>query len=144
MTVEVAAPPVSETPATPGKVDPETLALRAQPARAIRFKRGAVVAIAALGSVSLIATAWVALRSSALHLTGQADDQTVVAKAPTDTLSRLPGSYGDVPKLGPPLPGDLTAPSSIISVRWAWSRRAAKPVAPTRPPRPNAIDGLRN
>tara|TARA_R110000787_G_scaffold52178_1_gene122981 strand:+ start:12630 stop:13850 length:1221 start_codon:yes stop_codon:yes gene_type:complete len=110
MTVEAAAPPAPEAPATPGKVDPETLALRAQPARAIRFKRGAVVVIAALGSVTLIATAWVALRPSALHLAGQADDQTVAAKAPTDTLSRLPGSYGDVPKLGPPLPGDLGRP----------------------------------
>lgn len=110
MTVEAAAPPASETPAAPGKVDPETLALRAQPARAIRFKRGAVVAIAALGSVSLVATAWVALRPSALHLAGQADDQTVTAKAPADALNGLPGSYGDVPKLGPPLPGDLGRP----------------------------------
>ncbi|AOH83265.1 conjugal transfer protein TrbI [Sphingomonas panacis] len=110
MTAEAAAPPASEIPAAPGKVDPETLALRAQPARAIRFKRGAVVAIAALGSVSLVATAWVALRPSALHLAGQADDQTVAAKAPADTLSGLPGSYGDVPKLGPPLPGDLGRP----------------------------------
>ncbi|MES2022306.1 MAG: TrbI/VirB10 family protein [Pseudomonadota bacterium] len=108
MTVETA--PALETPTATGKVDPETLALRAQPARAIRFKRGAVVAITALGSVSLIATAWVALRPSALHLAGQADDQTVVAKAPADTLSGLPGSYGDVPKLGPPLPGDLGRP----------------------------------
>lgn len=110
MTLEAAASPTPGTPTTPGKVDPETLALRAQPARAIRFKRGAVVAIAALGSVSLIATAWVALRPSALHLAGKADDQTVAAKAPTDTLSRLPGSYGDMPKLGPPLPGDLGRP----------------------------------
>ena len=110
MTAEAAAPPAPETPAAPGKVNPETLALRAQPARAIRFKRGAVVAIAALGSVSLIATAWVALRPSALHLTGQSDDQTVAAKAPADTLNGLPGSYGDVPKLGPPLPGDLGRP----------------------------------
>lgn len=110
MTLEAAASPAPGTPTTPGKVDPETLGLRAQPARAIRFKRGVVVAIAALGSVSLIATAWVALRPSALHLAGQADDQTVAAKAPTDTLSRLPGSYGDVPKLGPPLPGDLGRP----------------------------------
>lgn len=110
MTVEAAAPPAPDAPAAQGKVDPETLALRAQPARAIRFKRGAVVAITALGSVSLIATAWVALRPSALHLAGQANDQTVAAKAPTDTLSLLPGSYGDVPKLGPPLPGDLGRP----------------------------------
>ena len=110
MSVETAAPPAPETPAAPGKVDPETLALRAQPARAIRFKRGAVVAIAALGSVSLVATAWVALRPSALHLAGQVDDQTVATKAPADTLNGLPGSYGDVPKLGPPLPGDLGRP----------------------------------
>lgn len=110
MTLEAPASPAPEPPATPAKVDPETLALRAQPARAIRFKRGAVVAIAALGSVSLIATAWFALRPSALHLAGQADGQMVAAKAPADTLSKLPGSYGDVPKLGPPLPGDLGRP----------------------------------
>jgi len=60
--------PANEHLAGSDKVDPETLALRAQPVRAIRFKRGAIVAIAALGSVSLIATAWVALRPSALHL----------------------------------------------------------------------------
>ena len=39
----------------PDKVDPETLAIRARPPRAIRFKRGVIIAIAALGSVSLIA-----------------------------------------------------------------------------------------
>ena len=46
--------PAIDVPAAPGKVDPETLALRAQPARAIRFKRGAIGAIAALGSVTCI------------------------------------------------------------------------------------------
>ena len=102
--------PGTDPSATSSKVDPETLALRAQPARAIRFKRGAIVAIAALGSVSLIATAWIALRPTALHLAGQTDDQTVAAKPPTDALSGLPGSYGDVPRLGPALPGDLGRP----------------------------------
>lgn len=110
MTVEAEDPTAVEVQTAPSKVDPETLALRAQPARAIRFKRGAVVAIAALGSVSLVATAWVALRPSALHLAGQIDDQTVAAKAPADTLSGLPGSYSDVHRLGPPLPGDLGRP----------------------------------
>lgn len=102
--------PGTDAGVTSNKVDPETLALRAQPARAIRFKRGAIVAIAALGSVSLIATAWIALRPTALHLAGQTDDQTVAAKLSTDALSGLPGSYGDVPKLGPALPGDLGRP----------------------------------
>lgn len=102
--------PATEIKAAPDKVDPETLALRAQPPRVIRFKRSAIVAIAALGSVSLIATTWVALRPSALHLAGPSDVQTSEAKAPADALNALPGSYGDVPKLGPPLPGDLGRP----------------------------------
>ena len=44
------------------KVDPETLAIRAKPASAIRFRRGVIVGIAALGSVSLTVVAWVALK----------------------------------------------------------------------------------
>src|SRR3546814_4920278 len=44
------------------KVDPETLAIRTKPARAIRFRRGVIIPIAALGSVSLMAVAWIALK----------------------------------------------------------------------------------
>jgi type IV secretion system protein VirB10 len=102
--------PEADVRATQAKVDPETLALRAQPVRAIRFKRGAIVGIAALGSAGLIATAWIALRPAAMHLAGQSDDQTIAAKPPADTLGALPGSYADVPKLGPALPGDLGRP----------------------------------
>jgi type IV secretion system protein VirB10 len=94
----------------PPKVDPESLVLRARPARAIRFKRGVVVAIAALASVSIVATAWVALRPTAFHIVSQNDDRTDPGNPPGDTLSGLPSSYGDAPKLGPPLPGDLGRP----------------------------------
>jgi type IV secretion system protein VirB10 len=97
---------VADTPAPP-KVDPESLVLRAKPARAIRFKRGVVVAIAAMASVSVVATAWVALRPSAFHIIGRNDDRGDSGKVESDTLSGLPSSYGDAPKLGPPLPGDL-------------------------------------
>lgn len=102
--------PETDVRAAQAKADPETLALRAQPVRAIRFKRGAIVGISALGSVGLVATAWIALRPAALHLAGQADDQAIAAKPPADTLGALPGSYADVPKLGPALPGDLGRP----------------------------------
>ena len=102
--------PVPDASAAPTKVDPETVELRAQPARAVRFKRNAVIAIAALGSVSLIATAWVALRPSSLNFAGDPADVTVSATAPADALNVLPSSYDTVPKLGPPLPGDLGGP----------------------------------
>lgn len=94
----------------PGKVDPETLVLRARPARAIRFKRGVIVSIAAFAAAGVVGTAWFALQPHALHLAAGSDDQTIAAKPPADTLSALPESYAAVPRLGPPLPGDLGRP----------------------------------
>jgi len=112
------------------KVDPETLVLRAKPARAIRFKRGVVVAIAALASVSVVATAWVALRPTAFHIVGQNDDRGDPGKAETDTLSGLPTSYGDAPKLGPPLPGDLGRP--ILEQQRGLAPTALPPASATQ------------
>jgi type IV secretory pathway VirB10-like protein len=103
---------VSETATIqPAKLDPETLAIRARPPRAIRFKRGVIIAVAALGSVSLVAVTWMALKPHFIHA---ADNQEELsqpnARATSDALNGLPATYGDVPKLGPPLPGDLGRP----------------------------------
>lgn len=91
------------------KVDPETLAIRSRPPRAIRFKRGVIIAIAALGSVSLTAVTFMALKPHILHVEAR-DDLADPVRAPSDTLNAAPATYGDVPKLGPPLPGDLGKP----------------------------------
>jgi type IV secretory pathway VirB10-like protein len=95
----------------PPKLDPETLAIRTRPPRAIRFKRGVIIVIAAIGSVSLIAVTWMALRP---HLLPRADSQAELSEPnarPTgDVLDAVPSTYGDVPRLGPPLPGDLGRP----------------------------------
>jgi len=96
---------------SPPKLDPETLAIRARPPRAIRFKRGAIIAIAAIGSVSLIAVTWMALRP---HLLRRPDAQAELsqpsARPSSDVLDAVPSTYADVPRLGPPLPGDLGKP----------------------------------
>jgi len=55
-----------EAPQAP-KRDPEAFALRGRPRRAIRFRRGVIIAISALGSVSLIAVTWMALRPALFH-----------------------------------------------------------------------------
>ncbi|MGH6617411.1 TrbI/VirB10 family protein [Sphingomonas sp.] len=97
--------------AAPPKVNPETLAIRARPQRAIRFRRGVIVAIAALGSVSITAVTWMALKPTVFRQVAQEEELSQPGgKAPSDALSGLPSSYGDVPKLGPPLPGDLGRP----------------------------------
>ncbi|WP_257549265.1 TrbI/VirB10 family protein [Sphingopyxis sp. DBS4] len=96
--------------AVPAKADPETLALRAAPMRVTRFRRGAIVGIAAAGSVAIAGVAWLALKPAGLGLVVAADDTQTGAKVPPDALAGAPASYGDVPKLGPPLPGDLGRP----------------------------------
>jgi len=102
-------PLVPETPSR--KVDPESLAIRARPARAIRFKRGVIIAIVAAGSVSLIAVTWMALKPTVFR---QVAEQETLSqpngRATADALNGLPAGYGDVPRLGPPLPGDLGRP----------------------------------
>lgn len=104
---DVAAP----SEAAPPKVDPETLVLRASPARATRFRRGAIVAIAGVGATAIAGAAWLALKPVSLGSMSVGDDrEAVAAKPPSEALAGAPSSYGDVPPLGPALPGDLGRP----------------------------------
>ncbi|MCX8478035.1 MAG: TrbI/VirB10 family protein [Sphingomonas sp.] len=96
--------------ATSPKADPETLVLRAAPGRVARFRRGAIIAIAASGSTAIAGIAWLALKPPSLSLVAPGDDKPVAAKAPPDALAGAPATYGAVPQLGPPLPGDLGRP----------------------------------
>ncbi|QAY79970.1 TrbI/VirB10 family protein [Sphingosinicella sp. BN140058] len=107
MAVDASGPAPAPAPA---KADPESLALRADPPRVIRFKRGAIIAAAALGSVGLAVTAWTAFGSSSFRFRAPPDGRVVVAKPSAEAVSNLPGDYGEVPRLGPPLPGDLGRP----------------------------------
>lgn len=93
------------------KLDPESLAIRARPPRAIRFKRGVIIGIAAIGSVSLIAVTWMALKPRLFqHGENQQELSQPNLRPMSDGLSGAPATYGDVPRLGPPLPGDLGKP----------------------------------
>jgi type IV secretion system protein VirB10 len=112
------------------KVDPETLALRARPAPAIRFKRGVIVALSAIAIAVLVVTAWFALKPRSLQLVGEQNDLAEPAKAPSDALGALPASYSDAPRLGPPLPGDLGRP--ILKHQQA--------IAEGRPSQPTAAE----
>ena len=95
----------------PPKLDPETLAIRTRPPRAIRFKRGVIIAIAAIGSVSLIAVTWMALKPRLFHRFDTQEELSQPNVRPTsDALSSAPSTYSDVPRLGQPLPGDLGKP----------------------------------
>lgn len=103
---------MSEASVSPAaKLDPETLAIRTKPVRAIRFRRGVIIAVAALGSVSLVVVAWIALKPRVFSAVADRQELSEPSNRPsTDALNGLPATYGDTPKLGPPLPGDLGRP----------------------------------
>jgi len=103
---------VSEVAAQqPAKLDPETLAIRARPPGAIRFKRGVIIAIAAIGSVTLVAVTWMALKPHFIQHGDTAQELSRPNAGPaSEVLNGVPSTYGDVPRLGPPLPGDLGKP----------------------------------
>lgn len=100
----------ADTTVASAKVDPETLVLRARPAPAIRFKRSLIVVLAGALLIVLAVTIWIALKPRSFQLARPNDDASEPARPPADTLGGLPKSYGEVPKLGPPLPGDLGRP----------------------------------
>jgi type IV secretion system protein TrbI len=101
------------------KVDPETLVLRAQPRRVVRFKRHVLIGAAAVGCVALVSVAWLGLGISPPKVAApkelfNPDKVGDTQKAKPDQLAALPDTYADlpdgVPHLGPPLPGDLGGP----------------------------------
>lgn len=101
-----------ETPDTDrtAQVEPEAFALRGRPERAIRFRREIVVGAAFAALVALVVTAWLALRSGSLELADEPVPDLREATRTPDVLADAPRSYGAVPVLGRPLPGDLGRP----------------------------------
>jgi type IV secretion system protein TrbI len=111
MNPEPEIPGDSEEPRAPEKRDPESVVLRGRPTPVTRFKRGAVIGICTLGSAAIIGVTYVALQPAALKLLAESQSQFGFdRKRPPEALAGAPTSYADIPKLGPPLPGDLGRP----------------------------------
>lgn len=98
-----------------GKIDPETLALRAPPRRVVRFKRRLMIGVAAVGIAGIFGVTWLALKGPILRFGQQAQElYSTDRKSTPDGLVALPNDYSEIrpetPVLGPPLPGDLGPP----------------------------------
>ncbi len=100
----------ADADAAPAKVDPETLVLRAAPRPVVRFRRGLIIGGAGLVSACLVGVTWLALEPPSFRLAAGEERGERLAKAAPDALANAPATYGDVPRLGPPLPGDLGRP----------------------------------
>lgn len=93
------------------KVDPETLVLRGAPRRVARFRREIIIGVAATGALAIAVVTWIALEPASFKLAANGEEmfEKGQAKAP-EALAGTPGRYDEIPKLGPPLPGDLGRP----------------------------------
>lgn len=104
--VDTAAPPPP-----PVKENPEALVLRGRPRPAVRFRRGLIVGISAAAAAGLVTLSWVALEPPSFRKAAEAIEASETGQnASPDALAGAPKDYGDVPRLGPPLPGDLGRP----------------------------------
>jgi type IV secretion system protein VirB10 len=120
-------------PAAPPKEDPETLVLRGSPRPVVRFRRGLIIGITGAVAASLVALAWLALEPSGFKIAAGEEGAQPLRSAPPEALAAAPASYGDVPRLGPPLPGDLGRP--ILE----HQRSLAAPDAVEAPADPGAV-----
>jgi|GEM_PF-4487961 len=102
---------------------PEALDIRAAPGRKpVRFRKGIVIGLLALGSGALLTVILLALKGPLLRSAGQGQELYNTDHKPTaDGLAALPGDYGHI-KLGPPLPGDLGRP--ILAQQRAQAGRS--------------------
>jgi type IV secretion system protein TrbI len=96
---------------SPPKEDPQRLVLRGKPRPVIRFRRGLIVGLTGAAAALIVSLSWFALQPTSLRKAASAvESEEPDGKAGASELSNLPSSYGDVPRLGPPLPGDLGRP----------------------------------
>ncbi len=121
------------------KLDPESLALRQKPPLAKRFKREAIITTSGIAALVIAGAAWYALKGVDLHLAGRTDEGTQARKGPPDAIAGLPQSYDGVPKLGPPLPGDLGRPI-LQKQREGGLPSLTQPEAAAKPVQDSAID----
>lgn len=93
------------------KQDPEALVLRGRPRPAVRFRRGLIVGLTGAVAAVLVTLSWFALEPARLpDPVSAAGSDEPARNSLGDSLAGAPDSYGDVPRLGPPLPGDLGRP----------------------------------
>jgi len=115
-----------------GKVEPEAVALRAQPRPVTRLNRRTLAILAGGLSVAVLGALMWSLQPQRRTANEQTELYNVDRVSRSEGLDQLPADYSklpptlppDVPELGPPLPGDL-GPAIVNSQQPAVAAYAA-------------------
>jgi len=108
------------------------LRLRPDPPRVMRLSRKAIATLATVGGLGLGAILIVALQDRDA-IDGAPELFSTERVQQAEGLTQLPRDYGDVPRLGPPLPGELGRP--VLS-----AQRRGEPVPTVTTPAAPVID----
>lgn len=92
------------------KEDPESLVLRGRPQPAVRFRRGLIIGLVGATAASLAAVSWLALQPPTFGSVAAEQRSDLRRPSLAEPLANAPKGYGEIPALGPPLPGDLGRP----------------------------------
>lgn len=115
--------------AAPRPAQAPDLSLRPPLPRVMRLSRKAIIALSLAASAGIGGSLWYAL-SSRVH-GPQENLINTGSQAAADTLASAPKDYTQVPKLGPPLPGDLGGP--ILAAQKRGDVVAMPPPGPSGP-----------
>jgi type IV secretion system protein TrbI len=120
----------------PPPADPAAFRLRGDPPRVVRLSRRALIT---LGSISALGVGGALIYALGPQHGGRQSTElyNTDSRNTADKLAAMPRSYGDVPRLGPPLPGDLGRP--IVN-----AQNQGRPVIPPEmggAPTPTATSG---
>jgi type IV secretion system protein VirB10 len=122
---------VTTDPRATEKAIAEQLRIRAEPPRVVRLSRKVLVGLSVVAGIGVAAALVVALQVGRRG-EGTQELYSLDNRPLADGLAALPRDYAglprDVPRLGPPLPGDLGRP--ILRAQ----EQGASVVAPTSPP----------
>lgn len=129
--------------AEPAPVGTADLRLRGDPPRVMRLSRKALAAVGVVATAGIGGALIYALQPSAPK--DQAELYATDSRAMSDNLAGAPKDYSQVPRLGPPLPGDLGRP--ILSAQQRGIDVTPPPIgapSPTPPAGANAAQATRD
>lgn len=118
---------------------PPDLRLRGDPPRVMRLSRKALAILGLLAGATIGGASLYALQPPRKAATEELYNTD--GRATADALNSAPKDYGQVPKLGPPLPGDLGRP--IVSAQQRGTEIAPSPIGRAAP-LPNRDAGAAN
>ncbi|WP_414626599.1 TrbI/VirB10 family protein [Brevundimonas diminuta] len=125
-------------PAAP-RSDPRAFQLRGDPPRVMRLSRKALAVIGVAAGLGIGGSLIYALKPA-----GEKEAKELYStesRATSETITSGPRDYGQVPKLGPPLPGDLGGP--IVSAQQRGENVPVPPVGAQPDPRAQAEEAAR-